>query len=130
MVVKSMMIRTKYDTRIIIIPDARFSNEILALEHYVGFSGVYEGVHEYSLKDSADHIKAKRGSTPLTEDEQKHASETSLDNFTGFKRVFYRNENKNDGDKIVQAIKGDLYNFMFNNKLVAVNDDQKGIYLK
>lgn len=121
---------TKYATRIIIIPDARFSNEILALEHYmeryVGFSGVFEGVLAYSLKDSADHIKAKeakRGSTPLTKEEQKHASETSLDNFTGFNKVFYRNESKNDGDKVIQAIKSDLYNLMFNDKFVAINEN-------
>lgn len=87
------------DGLFVIIPDARFENEITVLKD------LFNHVYAFRLNDDSTAIDAresKRDSTVMTSMERKHSSEVSLDNFTGFDRVF--NRAKESSADIVNSI--------------------------
>lgn len=93
------------DGTIIIIPDARFTNEITVLRD------LFNHVYAYQLIDdnkAIDTRESKRDTRSMTKKERKHVSETSLDNFTGFDSIF--NRSKDTTKDIVDSIASQVIN--------------------
>lgn len=79
---------TVVGTNVIIIPDARFENEICDIDRHLNFTKL-----AYRLTDKCSNIDKReynRDKKEMPSKEKEHLSETSLDNYPYFNTVFDR----------------------------------------